>query len=236
MTPMTSIMSTSIRISIVSNTTIEPRTRSDMNNDEDTHDMTKIACPRSEKIGVAIMDGREIPGFWLDGKPKRYRALRNWHLGELLCLDGYWLDANGFSGAIDAGTTRHCRILNGVLDPAGANPTRRLVDLIAGLEIRARACGMERRWIPTHEGPVFAGQGDPVLVPANSDEAELAVAAQPRALVALCDKVRELLAFVEGQVPDLICDCEALGGEWAVDARKELDADLARLRRIEIAP
>ncbi len=236
---MTTIMSTSIRITIASNTTTEPRIRIQeshmINDDEDTHDMVKLLAPGVDRIAVAIMDGRDVTGFWLDAKPRRYRALRNWHIGELVCLDGYWLDANGFSGVIDAGATRHCKILNGgAMDPIVQVPAWLLSDLIAGIEIRARACGLERRWIPTHEGPVFAGDGDPVLAPANADEGELAVAAQPRVLVALVTKVRELLAFVDGQVPNLICDCEALGGEWAADARRELDEDLARLRRIEI--
>lgn len=111
-----------------------------------------------------------------------------------------------------------------------------LAELISGIEIKARACGLEARWIPTREGPVFAGGGDPVLFPANADEAVLAIAAEPRVLVALIGKVRELLAFVDSQVPDLICNCESLGGEWSVDARRKLDADLARLRSIEIAP
>ncbi len=176
-----------------------------MTDSEDTHDMAKIVAPGAERIGVAIMDGREVPGFWLDTKPKRYRALRNWHLGELLCLEGHWLDANGFSGVIDAGITRHCRILNGVLDPAGQGPTRRLIDLIAGIEIRARAGGLERRWIvrPTMApGPVFAGSGDPVLDPANADEAELAVAAQPRVLVGGLGQ-RTVLAGIELVVFDL---------------------------------
>ena len=199
-------------------------------------DRLATVTPAVIQIDVAIMDGREVPGFWLDAGIKRYRALRAWHFGELFCLDDHWLDANGFSGIIDAGLTRHCVILNGhprePIKPRSLM-TRDLAEMIGDLETRARACGLERRWFPTAEGPVFA-DGDPVLAPANADEAELAVAAQPRVLVALAGKVRELLAFVakvDYASPDLR---RPRDGDGYDNARMELDLDVARLRRIEL--
>jgi hypothetical protein len=189
------------------------------------------------RIDIAIMDGREVPGFWLDGHVKRYRALRSWHLGELICLGDHWLDANGFSGIIDK-VTRYARVLNGPMDfVESIDPNEmRLVNLLDRIEVRARSCGLDRRWIPTHEGPVYSGKGYPVLAPANSDEGELAVAAQPLVLVALVAKVRELLAFVDKvdyASPDLRSMRDVPHGYD--NARMELDHDLGRLRRIEIS-
>lgn len=62
------------------------------------------------RLDVLILDGRPVEGTVRHGK--RYEQWRNFHVGEMVCLDDHWLDLNGFALTLDR-HTKHARFAAG---------------------------------------------------------------------------------------------------------------------------
>lgn len=61
-------------------------------------DVDQPVGPLCTKTNVLVLDGRSHPGMVKSGK--RYVSWANQDVGELVCLDGHWLDTNGFALSI----------------------------------------------------------------------------------------------------------------------------------------